>query len=105
MDDKILVTHLEETIEEVSNLVWGDADKTYILCTLKLSGGSELPFSAHSNDVEGHGRLLYEQISSGKYGKIAKFKAPKVEAEEQASPLEKLKKFLAANPDVKELLK
>lgn len=103
MKDKIVINHLEESVEEVSNLVWGDDEKTHVLCVLKLSSGLEFPFSAHPNDSEEHGALLYEHILAGKFGKIAKFKAPK-EAE-PIDALTKLKTFLKANPDVAELLK
>lgn len=104
MSDTIRIYHLNVEVEGASDIRWGNEDKSSILCTLQLSDGTTMPFHAFGNDSEEHGVLLFKHLSEGVYGKVAKFK-PRKQETIVADPLEKLKNFLAANPDVAALLK
>jgi hypothetical protein len=102
-DNKIQIGPLNATVEDVTDIVWGDEDKTHFNCKVKLSDGKVFPFNAHKDDTEPHGFALFKNISDGKFGKIGAFKPVKPDAVVQ-DPVDKLKAFLAKNPDVAALL-
>ena len=65
-----------------------------------------IPFTASPDDVEEHGRVLYEKAVSGEFGDIAEYVPPPLLPEvPKMSPTDKLRDFLAANPDVMDMLK
>lgn len=66
---------------ELTSLVnpqWSNAEHTTIDCDIKTSqfGDAALPFTAAQNDIEPHGRAIFADIVSGKYGAIAEYVAP-----------------------------
>ena len=79
-------------IEAVRNCVWYNEEKTLINCEAQFSHiftedeeGVKtyewLPFLANPNDVEAHGRKLYENAVNGDYGEVAEFEHPSLEKE------------------------
>ena len=46
-----------------------------VITTSQL-GEELLPFTASKNDVEAHGRQIFEDLVAGKYGAIAEYVAP-----------------------------
>lgn len=65
------------TVTTVSNPVWGDAEKTQILCTVTFAEiGTPMPFNAMASDPEPHGAKLFADLIAGKYGAIAPYVAP-----------------------------
>ncbi len=54
---------------------WANVEKTIINCKITTSqfGDEILPFSANMNDVEIHGRKIFADIASGKYGLIGDY--------------------------------
>jgi len=99
----IKIEHLNTTVEDVTDITWGDDAKTHFNCKVKLSDGTVLPFNAHKDDTEPHGIALFKNISDGKFGKIGAYKPPAPVVATQTS-VDKLKAFLANNPDVVALL-
>jgi hypothetical protein len=67
-------------LEHVKNPVWADAEHTAVDLTIKLEGANvEYPFTASPNDVEPHGRALFEVAIAGQFGDIAEYVPPLVE--------------------------
>lgn len=69
---------MQANLTSLTNPVWADEEHTKIDCVITTSqfGDEQLPFTADKNDVEAHGRLLFEQIASGAYGEIGEYVAP-----------------------------
>jgi len=68
---QILDTSVPVVVENVRTPVWGNAAQTSIVCMVKFAGMSdELPFSADPTDPEPHGRALYQDLISGRWGDI-----------------------------------
>ena len=45
-----------------------------ILLTIDIEGiGKDIPFIASKNDTEDHGKLLFKQATSGKFGTIKQY--------------------------------
>jgi len=64
---------------DAQNPQWGDAEHTVINIEAKwehLESEGYLPFTANPNDVEEHGRDLYNRIINGEFGTIAEYVAP-----------------------------
>jgi hypothetical protein len=80
------------------NPQWANVEKTAINLIVTHEIYGEIPFTASPNDPEEYGRVLYTQAAAGEFGPVAEFSPPVVPAE--VSPVEKLKNFLEANPDV-----
>lgn len=58
-------------IESVKNPIWIDKEKTAINCIIKTNHVKvEIPFTASPYDSEEHGKKLFSELISGKYGKI-----------------------------------
>jgi len=59
---------------------WANPEKTQIDCEITTSqfGDEVLPFTASINDVEQHGRDIFNAIVSGEYGIIADYIPPPV---------------------------
>ncbi len=69
---------MQATLVFVTNPRWVDAEHTRIDCEITTSQfpGELLPFTANPNDVEAHGREIFEDIVAGKYGPIAEYVPP-----------------------------
>lgn len=63
------------TWTKVTNPRWGDSDQTMIDLDVNFTHLPEetTPFTAMQNDVEAHGRTLYNNAINGDYGKIAAY--------------------------------
>lgn len=72
---------MNSILTSVSNLVWSNAEHSRVDCIIKTSqfGEEELPFTADINDVEPHGRAIFQDIVAGKYGGISEYTPPPVE--------------------------
>lgn len=66
---------MQALLTSLANPVWADAEHTSIVCQITTSqfGDEVLPFTASPADVEAHGREIFADIISGKYGDIAEF--------------------------------
>lgn len=71
---------MQSILTSVANPRWADAEKTMIDCEITTSqfGDEVLPFTAISSDVEAHGRKIFADIVSGKYGEISAYVPPPV---------------------------
>jgi hypothetical protein len=69
---------MQVTLTSVSNPRWANAEHTAIDCEITTSqfGTTSLPFTADANDVEAHGRAIFDSIAAGEYGPIAEYVAP-----------------------------
>jgi hypothetical protein len=64
-------------IEYIKTPVWANANHTMIDVTIKWEGvNDELPFTALPDDVEEHGRVIFEQASQGAFGVVADYTPP-----------------------------
>jgi hypothetical protein len=66
---------MQSQLTSLKNPQWADAEQTIINCEITTSqfGDEVLPFTASANDVEAHGRKIFEDLISGKYGEIEPF--------------------------------
>ena len=61
-------------IEVIQAPEWANKEHTAINCSVKFAEFDEfLPFTACPNDFEEHGRRIYSELESGKYGPVAPF--------------------------------
>ena len=69
---------MQAALTSLKNPQWANAQKTMIDCVITTSqlGEELLPFTASKNDVEAHGRQIFEDLVAGKYGAIAEYVAP-----------------------------
>lgn len=69
------------TIISITSPTYSSSDGSTIDCMLELdSFPAPIPFTACPNDVEEHGRLIYADIVSGKYGPISAYVPPSLPA-------------------------
>ena len=61
------------TITNILNPSYANAEGTAINCSLVTVEYGTIPFSATSYDPEAHGREIFADLQSGKYGAIAPF--------------------------------
>ena len=71
-------------VSRVTDLKWMDADKTSFSCVVTFSSHplgitDPLPFIAHMNDPEAHGKEIFYRALQGDFGAIADF-APDLDA-------------------------
>lgn len=66
---------MQAILTSLKNPRWANAEHTAIDCEITTSqfGDEVLPFTADSNDVEPHGRAIFADILTGKYGKIVEY--------------------------------
>jgi hypothetical protein len=66
---------MQAALTSLANPRWANAEQTAIDCEITTSqfGDEVLPFTASANDCEAHGRAIFADIVSGKYGPIAEF--------------------------------
>lgn len=69
---------MQAVLNSVSNPRWSNEERTRIDCEIMTSqfGDEVLPFTADANDVEAHGRKIFADLASGKYGPIAEYVPP-----------------------------
>jgi len=58
-------------ITSLKNPVWVNDEQINCIITLDVLGDEQLPFTASSNDVEEHGRIIFQELVNGQYGPIA----------------------------------
>lgn len=64
-------------IQYAKNPRWSDSAHTMIDLIIKIVGlDEEIPFTAISNDIEDHGRKLFQSAVGGEFGPIAEYQAP-----------------------------
>lgn len=56
----------------ISNPVYSNADNSQIDCEIETAVGT-FPFTAHPNDVEKHGREIFNEIVAGNHGAIGAY--------------------------------
>lgn len=62
---------------DVTNPVYGDADKKTIQCEVTFTSFAQpVPFIAMADDPEAHGAEIYADLVAGKYGAIGDYVAP-----------------------------
>jgi hypothetical protein len=72
------------TLEYAKDLVYGNAEGTCVVLTVKWEEfNEELPFAATSYDPMPHGVDLYNRAKAGEFGPIAPYVAPPVSANNQ----------------------
>lgn len=59
------------SITSLKNPVWVNDEQINCIITLDVFGDEQLPFTASSNDVEEHGRIIFQELVDGRYGPIA----------------------------------
>lgn len=66
---------------------WSNAQHSAIDCIITTSQFADepLPFTASQDDIEPHGRAIFQEITEGKYGPIAEYIEPS-NAHEQNQP-------------------
>ena len=65
------------TYTKVENPQWADKEKTAINCKVYFDAFEGAPeFTAHANDVEEHGRQIYNDLIEGKFGVIQDYVNP-----------------------------
>jgi len=62
----------------VTNLAYANLEQTRINCSVDFTSAGILPFTADKNDVEAHGREIFERAVAGDFGAIADYQAPPV---------------------------
>lgn len=73
------------TVTKVSNPMWCDAAHTQIFCQVAfaeslgfdLPAGTSVPFNCMPSDPEPHGKQLWKDLITGKYGAISEYVAPR----------------------------
>ena len=64
-------------LEYAKNPVWANAEHTMIDLLIKWDRfAQELPFTASPNDVEAHGRAIFEAAVAGQFGEVAEYVPP-----------------------------
>ncbi len=69
---------MQSLLTSVRNPRWVDAEHSKIDCEITTSqfGDEVLPFTANPNDVEAHGRAIFQDLVDGKYGPVAEYVPP-----------------------------
>jgi hypothetical protein len=76
-------------IVSVSNPVFSSEDGTMIDCMLQLDVlPNPVPFTAFRDDVEEHGRKIYNDLISGVYGPIAAYVPPPPPVQASVAPVD-----------------
>ena len=60
------------TYTEVTDLMWSK-EKDSIHCWVTFERVGKVPFGANPNDVEAHGREIYDRCVAGEFGPIAEY--------------------------------
>lgn len=69
---------MQSTLTSLANPRWVNAEHTLIDCEITTSQFVDeiLPFTASLQDVEPHGRAIFQDLIDGKYGPIAEYVPP-----------------------------
>jgi hypothetical protein len=69
---------MQSILTSVTNPRWANAEQIMIDCEITTSqfGDEVMPFTASQNDVEPHGRAIFQRIVAGEFGPIAEYVAP-----------------------------
>jgi len=87
-------------LEYAKNPQWADSDHTMIDLIIKWDTiDEELPFSATAEDVEAHGREIYNNALAGEYGEIAEYVPVVLSAKELADSIRAERNNLLAETD------
>jgi len=57
----------------VKNPQWSSSEKVAIHCIVDFESLGEVPFGANPNDVEEHGREIYNRCIAGDFGPVADY--------------------------------
>ena len=71
---------------KVRNPIYSKFDNSIIDCEVNHSVFGWIPFTASPNDVEEHGRELFEKLKAGEFGVIADYVQPVIEEPPAAEP-------------------
>lgn len=79
---------MQAQLTSLTNPRWANAERTAIDCEITTSqfGDEVLPFTASLYDVEAHGRGIFADIVSGKYGEIGEYVPTPEPLEPAATP-------------------
>jgi hypothetical protein len=69
------------TVINITNPIYGNAEGTHINCQIQFEEfpNEILPFGANEQDPEPHGKEIYKDLKSGKYGEIAPYVPPVIQ--------------------------
>jgi hypothetical protein len=72
---------MKYTLKSGKNPIWKNSENTLINLevTFEEFGEEILPFTAHPNDVEEHGKDIYTRAINGEFGAIADYVPPTTE--------------------------
>lgn len=73
MGENCLIERKKMKYTTVKNLRWTSDKKESIECIVDFDGLGELPFHAHPDDSESHGREIFERCAAGEFGEIEEF--------------------------------
>lgn len=72
----------------VQNPVWANEEHTIIFCEVAFDAFPGLtPFGANAEDVMEHGRTIFAEVVSGKWGIIGEYAAPVYEQSSGGIPI------------------
>jgi hypothetical protein len=85
----------------IKNPIWSNLNKTDIDCLIKFDHlDEEVPFTASMNDICAHGRDIFNEITSGKFGVISDYiPPPPPSLEELAQEIRNKRDFLLKESD------
>ena len=69
---------MQAILTSLINPRWANEGHTSVDCEITTSqfGDEVLPFTADQNDVEAHGRAIFQDLVAGKYGPISEYVPP-----------------------------
>ena len=69
---------MQSILTSLKNPRWSNAEHTTADCEITTSqfGDEKLPFTASQNDIEAHGRAIFQDIASGEYGPVEEYVPP-----------------------------
>ncbi|MGJ8524359.1 hypothetical protein LMG33818_000067 [Halomonadaceae bacterium LMG 33818] len=69
------MNHPHPSIIDIKDPVWADEDQSIINLKIQWahSNGEYWPFTAHPQDSEKHGPLIFERAKNGEYGEVNPF--------------------------------
>ncbi len=99
----ILACTMKFEVLSVRAPAWSDPERTQIDCIVRFAiYANELPFTARADDVEEHGRQIFERCVRGEFGEIS----PYLKSESQVTnvPTDVQPNWIAAWPEVHNFL-
>jgi len=91
---------------DVKNPRWANAEHTLINCSVNFTHLPEeyVSFTASENDVEEHGKSIYQKLINGEFGIIEEFIPPEPVVIPELTPEQKLASLGLTKEDLKILL-